>query len=135
MRTRREFFLKLFVWIAAIGWGVSVLGTFLSWNLVQAFLRWAGEMDTAVTDPMIQYWVRGAAGIGAVIGFLFLCCAVNPKKYAVLLPVLAWCSIFESIVILWSGLALSLSPFPFLGDAGFCLITGIGILLSLPRRR
>ncbi|MBS1368846.1 MAG: hypothetical protein HPZ91_02715 [Lentisphaeria bacterium] len=129
MAFSRERFVRLLVWAAVIGWGVSLLGTLLPWNMMEFLLQGMGK-EFATDDPMIRYWFRMAAGGWTVIGFLFLCCALKPREYAALLPLLAWGSLFEGVVLLFHGLALGLPLFPFLGDAAFCLAVGAGILLA-----
>jgi hypothetical protein len=52
-----------------------------------------------------------------------------------LLPLLAYLSIAEGIILLVSGLRLGLPPFPFWGDSGFCIGVGIGILLVYPKAK
>lgn len=134
MRFQRETVLRLLVWAAVAGWGVSLLGVFLPWSWMEIVLQGLGKGSDPVGDPMLRYWLRMATASWSVIGFLFLCCALRPKKYGAMLPLLAWGSVFVGIVLLLNGLALSLPPFPFFGDVTFCLGVGGGILL-LSRRR
>lgn len=121
------------VWTAAFGWGVSILGTFLPWSILELLLQGLGKSSASLDDPMLRYWLRMATGGWTVIGFLYLCCALRPEKYAALLPLLAIGTIFTGVVLLVNGLLLSLPPFPFWGDAAFCLFIGAGILF-LSRR-
>jgi hypothetical protein len=64
-----------------------------------------------------------------IIGFLYLMVLLKPQKYDNLIPLLAWGTLFEGIVLLIHGLYLNLPLFPFAGDVGFCLIVGGGLLL------
>ncbi len=135
MRFQRESVLRLLVWAAVAGWGVSLLGVFLPWSWMEVVLQNLGKGSTPVDDPMLRYWLRMATASWSMIGFLFLCCALRPKKYAALLPLLGCGCIFIGIVLLLNGLALSLPPLPFFGDVAFCLGIGGGILFFQPRRR
>ena len=70
-----------------------------------------------------------------MIGVIFTAILIRPRRYAVLLPLMAYLSIAEGIILLVSGLLLRLPPFPFSGDAGFCLFVGAGLLTVYPRAK
>jgi len=135
MRFQRESVMRLLVWAAVAGWGVALLGVFLPWSWMEVVLQGLGKGSDPVGDPMLRYWLRMATASWSVIGFLYLCCALRPKKYGAMLPLLGGGSVFVGIVLLLNGFALSLPLFPFLGDVTFCLGVGGGILLFLPRNR
>ena len=120
---------RIFLLAGAIGWGVSILGVLLSWSVMDIVLQ---NMGTAapITDLQIQYWFRMATGAWSIIGFLYLIVLLKPQKYNNLIPLLAWGTVFEGIVLLIHGLYLNLPLLPFAGDVGFCLIVGGGLLLS-----
>ena len=84
-----------------------------------------------VSDPQIQYWFRMAAGSWSAIGFLYLMAFLRPGKYRRMIPLLAVGTLLEGIVLLQSGAGLGLPLFPFIGDVGFCLIVGLGLLITL----
>ena len=65
-----------------------------------------------------------------MIGFLYLMILLKPQKYNNIIPLLAWGTLFEGIILLVHGLYLSLPLFPFAGDVSFCLTVGGGLLLS-----
>ncbi len=74
-----------------------------------------------------DYWLRMAAAAFTGIGLLFFALALNPRRFAVIIP---WTGLFlmaEGLVLLAHGLRLSLEPLPFCVDVAFCLLTGIGI--------
>ena len=83
-------------------------------------------------DPMLNYWMRMASGGFAIIGAIFAAILIAPKKYAVLIPLMACLSIAEGMILLVSGLVLRLPPFPFWGDTTFCLGIGVGLLVVYP---
>jgi hypothetical protein len=66
----------------------------------------------------------------AGIGFLFLILAINPQKYRAMLAFAGYFMIIEGIVLLVYGLVLDLDLIPFCVDVAFCIIIGIGIVLS-----
>ena len=120
---------RIFLLAGAIGWGVSIVGVLLPWSVMDIVLQNMGA-SAPITDLQVQYWFRMAAGAWSIIGFLYLMVLLKPQKYDNLIPLLAWGTIFEGIVLLIHGLYLNLPLFPFAGDVGFCLIVGGGLLLS-----
>jgi hypothetical protein len=120
--------LRLFLAVAAFGWGISIMGVFLPWDIAREALIGLGAIDIP-TDPMLDYWLRMAAGGFFIIGIMFGVSAWNPEKYQVIIPLLGWLSILEGVILAIHGLLLGLKAFPFYGDVGFCLFIGIGIVL------
>ena len=120
---------RIFLSAGAIGWGISILGVFLPWSMMDIVLQNMGA-TAPITDLQIQYWFRMATGAWSIIGFFYLMALLKPQKYNHLIPLLAWGTVFEGIVLLIHGLYLNLPLFPFAGDVGFCLIVGGGLLLS-----
>ena len=123
---------RIFLLAGAIGWGISILGVFLPWSVMDIVLQNMGAASP-VTDVQVQYWFRMATGAWSIIGFLYLMILLNPQKYNNLISLLAWGTVFEGIVLLIHGLYLNLPLFPFAGDVGFCLIVGGGLLLTNKR--
>ena len=123
---------RIFLLAGAIGWGISILGVLLPWSVMDIVLQ---NMGTAapVTDVQVQYWFRMATGAWSIIGFLYLIVLLKPQKYDNLIPLLAWGTVFEGIVLLIHGLYLNFPLFPFAGDVGFCRIVGGGLLLTNKR--
>ncbi len=123
---------KIFLTAGAIGWGISIIGTFLPWRMMDIVLQNMGAA-APVTDPQLQYWFRMATGSWSVIGFLFLMVLLFPAKYRNLVPLLATGTLFEGMVLLAWGLFLKLPLFPFAGDVGFCIVVGCGLLFTRTR--
>ena len=120
---------RIFLLAGAIGWGISILGVLLPWSVMDIVLQNMGAASP-IADVQVQYWFRMATGAWSIIGFLYLMVLLKPQKYDNLIPLLAWATVFEGIVLLIHGLYLNLPIFPFAGDVGFCLIVGGGLLLS-----
>ena len=123
---------RIFLLAGAIGWGVSILGVLLPWNVMDIVLQNMGAASP-ITDVQVQYWFRMATGAWSIIGFLYLIVLLKPHKYYNLIPLLGWGTVFECMVLLIHGLYLNLPLFPFAGDVGFCLIVGGGLLLTNKR--
>lgn len=119
---------RLLLLAGAIGWGISILGVFLPWRVMDAILRNMGAA-APIADPQLHYWFRMATGAWSVIGFLFLMALLFPGKYRNLVPLLAVGTLFEGVVLLLHGILLDLPLFPFAGDVCFCFIVGCGLLL------
>ena len=123
---------RIFLLAGAIGWGISILGVLLPWSIMDIVLQNMGAASP-ITDVQVQYWFRMATGAWSIIGFLYLIVLLKPQKYNNLIPLLAWGTVFEGIVLLIHGLYLNLPLFPFAGDVGFCLIVGGGLLYTNKR--
>jgi hypothetical protein len=72
--------LRLFLGFSAFAWGISVVGVFLSWPAAAQALQGLGAQPIAY-DPMLDYWLRMAAGAFALVGGLFLLLMLQPVKY------------------------------------------------------
>ena len=77
--------LRLFLGFAALAWGVSVVGVFLSWSTAEEALQGLGARPIAY-DPMLDYWLRMAAGAFALIGCWYLILMIWPHKFSVAIP-------------------------------------------------
>ncbi len=126
--TARLRLLRLVLLFSAFVWGVSAFGVFLKWETAVGVLQGMGTKPIAY-DPMLDYWLRMAAGAFALVGTGYLLLAISPRKYAVMLPWFGWIMIVEGIVLLTHGLRLGLNPFPFVGDISASFVGGLGILL------
>lgn len=120
--------LRLLLGIAAFGWLISVLGVVLPWDWALVGLQGLGAPEIA-HDPMLDYWMRMAAGAFTGIGIFFLLLALHPERYANLIRPAGMLMVAEGVVLLVHGLRLGLRPFPFVGDTSFCLLIGLGIWL------
>jgi len=77
--------LRLFLGFAALAWGVSMVGVFLSWSAAEEALRGLGAQPIAY-DPMLDYWLRMAAGAFGLIGCWYLILMIWPHKFSVAIP-------------------------------------------------
>jgi len=124
--------LKLILTVATFGWGISILGALLPWSTATAGLSGLGAGPIPY-DPMLEYWMRMVGGGFTMIGAIFAAVLIRPAKYGVLVPLLAWLSIAEGVILLANGLRLGLGPFPLAGDVSFCIGIGLGLLVVYPR--
>ncbi len=120
--------------LAGLGWS-------LAWGGVVGGSAWTfGMLRVMGGDlpyhPMLDYWLRMTAISFAFIGLLFLLAAAG-KTGRALPPILAAFQLVCGGTLLFWALRLELPPEQFLGDVGFCLATGAGILAGrwLPATR
>ena len=125
--------LRILLCIAAIGWGISAYGIFMPWPSVVSQLQSLGAKNIP-SDPMLIYWLRMTAAAFTFIGVLFLLAAIDPRKYAAIIPALGIFMLLEGILLLVFGLALGCA-ITFWADSIFCLLTGSAITVSHLRLR
>src|SRR5271154_6400327 len=94
--------LRLFLGFAALAWGASVVGVFLSWPADEEALQQLGAKPIAY-DPMLDYWLRMAAGAFALIGGWYFTLAIWPQKFHAAIPWFGWFMILEGAVLLVHG--------------------------------
>jgi len=120
--------LRLALVLAALTWGISVAGIFLSWRTATDALQGLGAQPIAY-DRMLDYWLRMASGAFALLGGWYLVLAIWPQKFAEAIPWFGGLMLAEGCVLLFHGIRLSLPPFPFCGDTIACFVGGGAILL------
>ncbi len=118
--------LRLTLFFCAFVWGISICGVFLSWNTATTALQGMGAQSIP-DDPMLDYWLRMASGAFALVGTGYFLLALNPRKFAVMLPWFGSIMLIEGVILLGHGLRLGLGPFPFYGDVAACFLGGAGI--------
>ncbi|MGD1086309.1 MAG: hypothetical protein ABSA47_16355 [Verrucomicrobiota bacterium] len=119
--------LRLFLGFAAVAWGVSVFGVFLSWSAASQALQGLGARPIAY-DPMLDYWLRMAAGAFTLIGCWYLILMIWPRKFSVAIPWFGVLMLAEGVILLVHGVRLALRPLPFYADTAACFLGGGGIL-------
>lgn len=123
--------LRLLRWLlgfSALVWGVSFYGVFARWNAAEQALQGLGARPIAY-DPMLDYWLRMAAGAFGLVGVWYLVLTLRPQKFAAAIPWFGALMVAEGAILLAHGVRLHLPPFPFYGDVAACFVGGGGILL------
>lgn len=126
--------LRIFLGFAAFAWGVSMFGVFLSWDSAVQALQGLGAR-TINYDPMLDYWLRMAAGAFTLVGVWYLMLMLWPAKFHAAIPWFGGLMLVEGLILLAHGIRLSLPPFPFYADTAACLIGGGAILYLSPHAR
>lgn len=119
--------LRLVLGFSAFAWGISAVGVFVSWPEAEKLLEGLGAKPIAY-DPMLDYWLRMAAGAFALVCAWYLIMTFWPKKFCAAIPWFGALMLIEGLILLVHGLRLSLPPFPFYGDVSACFFAGSGIL-------
>ena len=120
--------LRMLLFFSAFVWGISVFGVVVPWDKAVEALNGLGA-GAIPHDPMLEYWLRMAAGAFTGVGIFFLVLAINPRRYANVIPLAAGLMFGEGVVLLVSGLRLGLRPFPFYADTAACLAVAAGIII------
>lgn len=121
--------LRILLVCAGFGWIISLFGIFMPWSFVARQLTELGAQQLP-DDPMLNYWLRMTAGAFSFIGLAFLALSLRPERFMTVIRFAAIFMIVEGMILATVGLALKLFPIPFCVDSSFCLVIGIGILLS-----
>jgi hypothetical protein len=126
--------LRLFLGFAAVAWGASVFGVFLSWPAAERALEGLGAQPIAY-DRMLDYWLRMAAGAFTLVGCWYFVMMIWPKRHYTSIPWFGALMLVEGLVLLFHGVRLSLPPLPFYADTAACLLAGFAILYLSPHAR
>ena len=119
--------LRLCLGFSAVAWGASVLGVVLPWPSAAEALEGLGARPI-VYDPMLDYWLRMAAGAFTLVGGLYLVLMISPARFRAIIPWFGVLMLLEGVVLLVHGIRLHLPPLPFYADTTACLLGGAGIL-------
>lgn len=119
--------LRVFLLFSAVVWGGAFVGVVLPWPTAVSALQGLGA-KAIPTDRMLDYWLRMASGAFALVGGLYLLLALQPVRYAVIIPWFGWLMLAEGVILLVHGVRLGLPPLPFYADTGACCIGGVGIV-------
>ena len=97
MNTTVKFKLLRFVLFASgIAWGASIFGVILPWDNAETLLQGLGAHPVEY-DPMLNYWLRMAAGAFTLVGCIFFAMAWKPQRYAAVLPLFGWLMLGQSM--------------------------------------
>lgn len=118
--------LRVFLFSAAMAWGVSVLGLVLPWRVVAGQLRGLGAQLNE-PDIMVQYWLKMAATVYTLAGCFFAWVGIRPIQYRAVIRPIALLHLILGAVLLINGWKLGVGAIPLYVDVGFCFCIGLGI--------
>jgi hypothetical protein len=125
--------LQLGLLLSSIGWGISFLFTFSTWDSAsdQLYVMGAGRLEYR---PLLDYWLRMASAAFGCIGIASALACVRPLFFQGLIVLLGPFHLFMGIVLAVSAVNndLNMEAHPtFVPDITFCFVTAILILVPL----
>ncbi len=120
--------LKICLWIHGLGCLLSVFTVFLPMRLLESL--YATLLGQPFPDaPEIVYAVRLMSATSVMLGGFFILLALHPAERGVLVPFAGWATVFLGVVCVIGGLEARMPLWWFLGDALWCLVLGILIVI------
>lgn len=125
--------LRLGLLLGGIGWGISFLFTFSSWDSAsdQLYLMGAGYIEYR---PLLDYWLRMASAAFGCIGLASALACVWPVRFESLVWLLGPFHGFVGVVLTVSAISNRLDPDEhptFVADITFCFVTALLITVPL----
>jgi len=125
--------LQLGLLLSSIGWGISFLFTFSTWDSAADQLRVMGA-DQIEYQPLLDYWLRMASAAFGCIGIASALACISPRSYQGLIFLLGPFHVFMGIVLTAAATSnkLNTESHPtFVADITFCFVTAILIIVPL----
>src|SRR5215475_12125992 len=91
--------LRLVLGFAALTWGISIVGVFLSWSAAANALQGLGAQPIAY-DRMLDYWLRMAAGAFGLIGCWYFVLMIWPQRFHAAIPWFGGLMLVEGVILL-----------------------------------
>lgn len=125
--------LQLGLLLSSIGWGISFIFTFTTWDFAsdQLFLMGAARMDY---HPLLDYWLRMASAAFGCIGISSALACLRPVFFEGLIVLLGPFHVFVGSVLTASAIInqLNTESHPtFAADITFCFVTATLIIVPL----
>ncbi len=126
--------LKICLWIAGVSCLLSVVGMFLPVGVLESLAKAFGG-QTFPDSPLFLYALRLMSATYVAVGVFFVILALDPMKYAALVPFTGLAAVFLGVFCGITGLAVAMPPLWFLGDSVSCTILGVLILVFWRKAR
>ena len=125
--------LRLGLLLSSIGWGVSFVFTFSTWDSASNYLyqMGAGMMQY---KPLLDYWLRMASATFGCIGVASALACIRPAFFQGLILLLGPFHIFLGVVLTVAAVGNHLhavSHATYVADITFCFLTAILIITPL----
>lgn len=127
--------------MSSIGWGISFLFTFTSWEFGsdQLFLMGVGRIEYR---PLLDYWLKMASATSGCIGIASALACALPVRFEGFVCLLGPFHAFVGVVLMVAAISndLSTDQHPtFVADITFCFVTAlliaVPLIVSFCRRR
>jgi hypothetical protein len=96
-----------------------------SWEPVAKFFG----AESLPDSPIFEYTARLMSATYAAIGVFFTILALRPLDYGVMVPFSGWTTLLLGVVCAIIGFTVGMPTWWFMGDAGFCFVFGVLILV------
>ncbi len=125
--------LQIGLLFSSMGWGISFIFTFSSWDSAsyQLYLMGANRMEY---HPLLDYWLRMASATFGCIGIASALAGLRPTTFQGLIVLLGPFHAFVGIVLTVSAInnQLDTDSHPtFVADITFCFVTALLITAPL----
>lgn len=125
--------LQLGLLLSSIGWGISFIFTFSTWDSASdhLFLMGAGRIEY---HPLLDYWLRMASATFGCIGIASALACIRPAFFQGLIVLLGPFHLFVGVVLAASAIInhLNTESHPtFVADITFCFVTAFLIITPL----
>lgn len=119
--------------LSSIGWGISFLFTFSTWDTAsdQLYVMGAGRIEYR---PLLDYWLRMASAAFGCIGIASALACLRPLAFQGLIVLLGPFHAFMGVVLTVSAVNndLNTEVHPtFVADITFCFVTAMLIMIPL----
>lgn len=124
--------LRLGLLLSSVGWGISFLFTFTSWEFASDQLLLMGA-ESITYQPLLDYWLKMASAAFGCIGIASALACAWPERLPGMILLLGPFHGFMGVVLSVSSRVNGLDPevHPTFGaDITFCFVTFV--LISLP---
>jgi len=125
--------LRIVLYVAAAGCGLSVFGIVLPWNWLSGWTA-AWGLGGIPPGPLAVYAIRTVSATFVFIGLFFLLIARDPVTYAPFLNLATAALLVIGLVCLIVGPSAGMRPPWYLVDFVFCWVTGF-LLVAWRRPR
>ena len=125
--------LRLGLLLSSIGWGVSLVFTFSTWDSDSNYLYQMGA-GMMKYKPLLDYWLRMASATFGCIGVASALACVRPVFFQGLILLLGPFHLFLGVVLTVAAIGNHLhavSHSTYVADITFCFLTAILIITPL----
>lgn len=125
--------LQIGLFFSAMGWGVSFIFTFSTWDFASEQLFVMGA-DRIEYQPLLDYWLRMASAAFGCIGIASALACVRPVFFRGLVILLGPFHLFVGSVLVASAFnnGLNTESHPtFVADITFCFLTALLVIIPV----
>lgn len=119
---------KSILWICAVSCLLGFVAAVIPWKVITGFYQLFG-IQPLPSDPVSVYTFRVFLVMTGMIGIFFVILARNPLKYEPMFKLTAYGLLCFGAFCLFFGIRYQLQYWLYFGDAFFCMLAGILLLV------